>query len=115
MTERTINLTPKAVEAAQKQLLKRGTPDAFLRLGIRGGACSGYEYVILIADEKHSRDLTFEFDGLQVIVDPKSLVLLDKATLDYEAKLVGGGFRFDNPQAVSKCGCGASFDVGGAA
>ena len=111
MTERTIQLTSKAVLAATKQLVKRGTPDAYLRLGVKGGSCSGYAYTIEIADEKRERDVQFDFDSLKVLVDPKSLVLLDNSTLDHETKLLGGGFKFLNPNVESSCGCGESFSV----
>jgi iron-sulfur cluster assembly protein len=111
MTERQINLTSKAIFAAIKQLNKRGTPDAFLRVGIKGGSCAGYSYVIEFADEKQSRDVQFDFGALKVVVDPKSLVLLDQATLDHETKLIGGGFSFQNPNVETSCGCGESFSV----
>jgi iron-sulfur cluster assembly protein len=111
MAERTIHLTQKAILAATKQLAKRGTPDAFLRVGITGSGCHGYAYAIEFADEKHSRDVQFDFDGMKVLVDPKSLVLLDNATLDHETKLVGGGFKWRNPNVASSCGCGESFSV----
>jgi len=107
-------LTAAAQKHAKLQLERRGTPNAYLRLGINGsGGCAGYSYHIEWADEKRSTDLEFTFDSLKVIVDPKSIILLNNSTLDYETKLVGGGFRFHNPAAISKCGCGESFGVGG--
>jgi iron-sulfur cluster assembly protein len=111
MTEPTIVMTPKAVQAAKKQLAKRASGSGYLRLGVLGGSCSGYSYHIEWADEKHSRDLELVFDDLKVVVDPKSMTLLTGSTLDYEAKLIGGGFSWKNPNAVSKCGCGSSFDI----
>jgi iron-sulfur cluster assembly protein len=108
MTQSSIELTPKAIEAARKQLAKRG---GFLRLGVRGGSCAGYSYAIEFADEKHSRDVEFDFDGIKVLVDPKSLVLLNGCTLDYKTGLMNSGFEFINPAATSKCGCGQSFSV----
>lgn len=106
-----IDVTPKAVAKAREALAKRGTPDAMLRLGVRGGGCSGFSYVIEFADEARPRDHVFEFDGVKVVVDPKSLVFLAGTTLDYETKLMGHGFKFVNPNEKSSCGCGESFTV----
>lgn len=102
-------LTPKAVEMAKKALERRGTPDAALRLGVKGGGCSGASYVIEFADKVRPTDLLFEFDGLRVVVDPKSLVFLRGSELDYEVKLMGHGFKFRNPNEKRGCGCGQSF------
>lgn len=106
-----VTLTPKAVQKAREALAKRGTPDAMLRLGVRGGGCSGFSYVIEFADETSPRDRVFEFDGLRVAVDPKSLVFLHGTTLDYEVKLMQHGFKFVNPNEQTGCGCGESFGV----
>jgi iron-sulfur cluster assembly protein len=106
-----IELTPKAIEMAKKALLKRGTPDAGLRVGVRGGGCSGASYVIEFADKIRSRDLVFEFDGLKVVTDPKSLIYLRGSILDYEVKLMQHGFKFRNPNERSACGCGTSFGI----
>jgi iron-sulfur cluster assembly accessory protein len=109
MTQHSITLTPKAVEATQKQLAKRG--GGFLRLGVRGGSCAGYSYVLEFADEKHSRDIEFDFDDVKVLVDLKSIVLLNGCTLDYKVGLMNRGYEFINPAATSKCGCGQSFGI----
>ena len=110
-TELAVQLTPKAVEKAKEALEKRGTPGAALRLGVRGGGCSGFSYVIEFADKQGTRDQLFDFDGLRVVVDPKSLVFLNGTTLDYEVKLMQHGFKFVNPQEATCCGCGDSFGV----
>ena len=107
----TVMLTKKAVEMAKKALVKRGTPDAFLRLGVRGGGCSGVSYAMEFSDRQRPRDNVYEFDGLRVLVDPKSLVYLRGAVLDYEIQLMQHGFRFKNPNEKSSCGCGESFTV----
>jgi len=107
----SITLTPKAIAMAKQALIKRGTPTAALRLGVKGGGCSGFAYVIEFADSKRTKDVVFTFDGLDVVVDPKSLVLLNGSTLDYEIKLMQRGFKFVNPQEKSGCGCGESFGV----
>lgn len=106
-----VSVTPKAVAKAKAALAKRGTPDAMLRLGVRGGGCSGFSYAIEFADAPGPRDQLFEFDGLRVVVDPKSLVFLNGTTLDYEVKLMQHGFKFVNPNEESGCGCGESFGV----
>jgi iron-sulfur cluster assembly protein len=106
-----IALTPKAVEMAKKALERRGTPEAGLRLGVRGGGCSGVAYAIEFADKIRDKDLVFEFDGLKVVVDPKSMVYLRGSVLDYEFKLMEHGFKFKNPNEKSNCGCGESFFV----
>ena len=106
-----IQLTPKAVEMAKKALARRGTPDAGLRLGVRGGGCSGVSYAIEFADKIRPKDHVYEMDGLKVVIDPKSLVYLRGSVLDYEIKLMEHGFKFRNPNLKSGCGCGESFTV----
>ena len=106
-----VQVTPKAALKAREALVKRGTPDAMLRLGVRGGGCSGFAYVIEFADETTPRDLVGELEGLKVVVDPKSLVFLNGSTLDYETRLMSHGFKFINPNESAGCGCGESFSV----
>jgi iron-sulfur cluster assembly protein len=111
-----IDLTPKAVEMAKKALERRGTPSAGLRLGVRGGGCSGASYVIEFADKIRDRDRVFEFGGesgepLKIVIDPKSLVYLRGSVLDYEVKLMSHGFKFRNPNEKKGCGCGESFAI----
>jgi iron-sulfur cluster assembly protein len=106
-----VRLTPKAIEMAKNALVKRGTPTASLRLGVRGGGCSGVSYAIEFSDKVRDRDNVYDFNGLRVIVDPKSLVYLRGAVLDYEVKLLQHGFKFVNPNEKSSCGCGESFSI----
>lgn len=111
-----IDLTPKAVEMAKKAIDRRGTPTAALRLGVRGGGCSGASYVIEFADRIRERDNVFDFttasgDAVKVVVDPKSLVYLRGSVLDYEVKLMSHGFKFKNPNEKKGCGCGESFAI----
>jgi iron-sulfur cluster assembly protein len=106
-----VRLTAKAVEMAKQALKKRGTPDAALRLGVRGGGCSGVSYAIEFSDRIRERDRLFDFDGLRVVVDPKSLVYLRGSVLDYEVQLMQHGFKFQNPNEKGSCGCGESFSV----
>lgn len=106
-----ITLTPKAVEMAKKAIEKRGMPTEGLRLGVKGSGCSGVSYVIEFADKIRGRDHVFEFDGLKVVIDPKSLIYLRGSILDYEIKLMQHGFKFVNPNAKKTCGCGESFEI----
>ena len=107
-----VTLTPKAVEMARKQLEKRGTPGAAIRLGLRGGGCSGFSYVIEFADgEPRERDRVFTFDDVRIYVDPKSLIYLAGTVLDWEQTLMHQGFKFRNPNEAAGCGCGHSFSV----
>lgn len=108
----TIGITPKAAEAARKQLQKRGTPDSMIRLGIKGAGCSGFTYVIEFEDKgARDRDRVFEQDGVKFVVDKKSLLYLAGTELDFEVKMMSQGFKFRNPQEKSSCGCGHSFTV----
>jgi iron-sulfur cluster assembly protein len=113
----TVSVTPQAVDAIARQMKKRGTPGAALRLGIRGGGCSGFSYVIEFHDgEAHVRDRVFEYtatDGtpVRVVVDPKSLLYLSGTVLEWEQTLMHQGFKFANPNEKSGCGCGHSFTV----
>jgi iron-sulfur cluster assembly protein len=108
----TIGITPKAAEAARKQLQKRGTPESMIRLGIKGAGCSGFTYVIEFEDKgARDRDRVFEQDGVKFVVDKKSLLYLAGTELDFEVKMMSQGFKFRNPQEKSSCGCGHSFTV----
>jgi len=113
----SISVTPKAVEMIKKQIDKRGVPNTALRLGIRGGGCSGFSYVIEFHDgEPRGKDYVFDFaasDGtpVRVVVDKKSLVFLAGTELDWEQTLMQQGFKFRNPNEKTSCGCGHSFTV----
>lgn len=108
----SVFVTPKAVKMAKARFVKRGTPEAALRLGVRGGGCSGFNYVVEVHDgPPRARDTELDFDGLRVVVDKKSLVYLAGSVLDWEQTLMQQGFKFLNPQEASACGCGHSFTV----
>jgi iron-sulfur cluster assembly protein len=110
--KREVHITAGAVHYAKKRLLARGTPDAAVRLGVRGGGCSGFNYVIEFSDDPpRAKDTVSELDGVKFYVDKKSLIYLAGSTLDYENTLMFQGFRFRNPQEASRCGCGHSFTV----
>jgi iron-sulfur cluster assembly protein len=112
-----ISVAQQAVDVIARQLQKRGTPDASLRLGIRGGGCSGFSYVIEYHDgPPQSRDHVLDCvatDGtkVRVVIDPKSLLYLSGSELVWEQTLMHQGFKFTNPNEKSSCGCGSSFTV----
>jgi iron-sulfur cluster assembly protein len=112
-----LSVSPPAVDAIARQMKKRGTPEASLRLGIRGGGCSGFTYVVEFHDgPPHARDRVLHYtatDGskVTVVVDPKSLVYLNGTVLEWEQTLMRQGFKFANPNEKSGCGCGTSFNV----
>lgn len=106
-----ITVTSSAAQKIKEQLGRRAqsTPTSGLRIGVRGGGCSGLTYVIEFADQPRAHDRVIEQDGVKVYVDPKSAIYLDGTELDYEMKLLQQGFKFKNPKAKSACGCGESF------
>jgi iron-sulfur cluster assembly protein len=105
-----ITLTPIAVSEVKKILEKQNKPELGLRVGVKGGGCSGLSYSIGF-DTQHEGDNAFEFEGLKVFVDPKSYLYLKNTTLDFNDGLEGRGFKFVNPNAEKSCGCGESFSV----
>ena len=83
---------------------------AGLRVGVRGGGCSGFQYSLAL-DEQREGDQIFEHEGIKVLVDPASLRYVDGSTVDYTESLMGSGFEVQNPNVVASCGCGSSFRV----
>ena len=81
-----------------------------LRVGVRGGGCSGFQYALAL-DEEHQDDHVFDCDGIRVLVDPASLRYVDGSTVDYTENFMGAGFEVKNPNVVASCGCGSSFRV----
>ncbi|HEY3233641.1 MAG TPA: iron-sulfur cluster assembly accessory protein [Polyangiaceae bacterium] len=107
-----ILVTPEAAEFAKRKREQLGKPDAVLRIGVKGGGCAGFAYVTEFTnDPPRSRDLVYEFSGLTVYVDNRSLKYLEGSVLRYEETLMYQGFKFDNPLQESSCGCGMTFSV----
>lgn len=106
-----IQVTPKAVQKIRDAFAKQGVQDGGLRLGVLGGGCSGLSYQFKFELKPRATDHVFDFDGVRVYVDPKSMVYLDGMTLDYKESLMQSGFAFDNPHAAKSCGCGSSFSA----
>ena len=82
-----------------------------LRVGVKGGGCSGFSYLLDLTENKKDTDEEFEIHGINVICDPKSLLYLGGTTVDFRDEIMGRGFVFGNPNATSSCGCGSSFSV----
>jgi iron-sulfur cluster assembly protein len=105
-------LTPRALQEVRKIREENGIPETHaLRLGVKGGGCSGLSYVLAFDDGQRAGDTEFMFEELVVKVDPKSLFYLSGTTLDFSDGLNGRGFVFNNPNAARTCGCGSSFGV----
>lgn len=82
-----------------------------LRVGVKGGGCSGFSYLLDLTESQKDTDEVFEQHGLKVICDPKSLLYLAGTTIDFRDEIMGRGFVFNNPNATSSCGCGSSFSA----
>ncbi len=85
--------------------------DVCLRVGVKGGGCSGFSYVLDLTEQKKDTDEVFEQHGIRVICDPKSMLYLNGTTVDFRDEIMGRGFVFSNPNATSSCGCGSSFSA----
>ena len=108
-----LQVTPSAIKRIRVILAKEGISleEGGLRLGVKGGGCSGLSYAIASDAHPRERDRIFTFDGVRVFVDPKSFVYLKGMTLDFEETLMRQGFNFINPNSARSCGCGTSFSV----
>jgi iron-sulfur cluster assembly protein len=107
-----ITVTENASTQIQKLLVKQQMEQGGLRVGVKAGGCSGFEYLFAWEPAPRPDDLIFEGpDGVKVWIDPRSHRLLDGTTLDYDTSLLSRGFVFENPRAKSTCGCGTSFTI----
>ena len=109
LTETVLQVMPAASAVISNLLQERNIPNHALRVFVTGGGCSGMQYGMAFEENPQSYDTVVEVDGIRLLVDPTSLVYLKGATIDFVDSLIGGGFRIDNPNAVSSCGCGHSF------
>ena len=82
-----------------------------LRVGVKGGGCSGFSYLLDLTEQERDNDETFEQHGIKVVCDPKSLLYLEGVSIDFKDEVMGRGFVFNNPNATSSCGCGSSFSA----
>ena len=107
-----IEITDKGAEKVHEFLASQeaDVSVAGLRVGVRGGGCSGFQYQLAF-DEQRDSDVVFESHGLKLLVDGESLQFVRGSTIDYEESLQGAGFKVNNPNVVAACGCGSSFRV----
>lgn len=113
--EGILNLTPLAAQKIRSLLEAKGLPNHGLRVFVQGGGCSGLSYGMAFEDQTEDGDEVIERDGVRVFVDQISAMYLSGAQIDYTESLMGGGFKIENPNAVSSCGCGHSFRTTGQA
>ena len=110
--DQPVLLTPKAVEMVKITRQQEGIDEAHgLRIAVRGGGCSGFEYALDFENEARENDWIYEQGGLTIYVDAVSARYLEGTTIDYVMGMAGAGFKFLNPQAKGTCGCGSSFTV----
>ena len=106
-----IQLTPTAITKVQEILESQDPKPAGLRIAVVGGGCSGFSYSMAFETNPGMLDKTYNFEGLKVFVDQASLLYLDGAEVDYVESMEGSGFKFNNPNVKSTCGCGSSFSA----
>jgi iron-sulfur cluster assembly accessory protein len=106
-----IILTPGAITKVREIMAQQNPVPAGLRVGVVGGGCSGFSYSMQFENSPGMMDKVFDFDGLKVYVDATSVMYLNGCKVDYVETLEGSGFKFENPNVKSTCGCGSSFSV----
>jgi iron-sulfur cluster assembly accessory protein len=106
-----ITLTPHAIAKVKEIMAQQNPLPSGLRVGVVGGGCSGFSYSMSFETNAGMMDKVFDMDGLKVYVDATSVMYLNGCTVDYVETLEGAGFKFDNPNVKSTCGCGSSFNV----
>ncbi|RKY22467.1 MAG: hypothetical protein DRQ55_00770 [Planctomycetota bacterium] len=105
------SLTPSAVTEVKRILSEQGVDDMSLRLGVSGGGCSGFSYVMTFEKDVSEDDQTVGYDGLQVVMAPSAVPYVGNIVLDFRDEVSKRGFEFHNPDATDNCGCGNSFSV----
>jgi iron-sulfur cluster assembly accessory protein len=110
-TSAPINLTPTAIAKVKEIMGQQNPAPAGLRVGVVGGGCSGFSYSMSFETAAGLMDKSYDFDGLKVFVDATSLMYLKGCVVDYVETLEGAGFKFENPNVKTTCGCGSSFSV----
>jgi iron-sulfur cluster insertion protein len=109
--ERRVGVSESAARRIAFLRTQEDAADAFLRVSVSGGGCSGFQYGFAFDDARQDGDFVFERDGVQVVVDDTSLDLLNGAEIDFVEDMMGASFQIKNPNADSSCGCGNSFSV----
>ncbi len=106
-----ITLTPTAVVKVKEIMGQQNPQPGALRVAVVGGGCSGFSYHMAFENQSNGTDRVYEFDGLKVFIDQMSEMYLGGIEIDYVETLEGAGFKFNNPNVKSTCGCGSSFSV----
>ncbi len=111
--EQAVTLTELAAKEVQTIIASQelDAEKVRLRIGVKGGGCSGFSYLLDLTETQKETDEVFEQHGIKIIIDPKSLLYLAGVTVDFKDEIMGRGFVFNNPNASSSCGCGSSFSV----
>ncbi len=108
-----IELTERAAQEV-KTIIQQQSLDSdktFLRVGVKGGGCSGFSYTLDLTEHRSENDEEWDLHGVKVVCDPKSNIYLSGTTVDFKDEVMGRGFTFTNPNATSSCGCGSSFSA----
>lgn len=108
---RVIDVTERAARKAIQLATREGRPKACLRVRVLAGGCSGFSYKLSFEDGPAQDDHVSDAFGLRVLVDPRSVPIVQGSTLEFSDALLGGGFKMNNPQAVHECACGESFSI----
>lgn len=111
VNKRMVQITERAVGKVKEIMSSQEPAPAGLRIAVVGGGCSGFSYSMAFENQPNMLDKTYTYNGLKIFVDQASLLYLDGAEVDYVETLEGAGFKFNNPQVKSTCGCGSSFQV----
>jgi iron-sulfur cluster assembly protein len=107
-----IGITERARQEVRRIITEQELPHStVLRVGVKGGGCSGFSYSLGFDDTTQEIDQIFDTEGVKVVCDPKSFLYLNGTEVDFEESLMGRGFKFGNPNASKTCGCGESFSV----
>jgi iron-sulfur cluster assembly protein len=104
-----ITITESAVDQIKQMMAAEEEKDLFLRVGVKGGGCTGLSYGMGFDSELQEKDTEFDMHGIHVVVDHESKKILEGTVIDFKQNMMGGGFTIDNPNAVASCGCGSSF------
>ncbi|MGD6794533.1 HesB/IscA family protein [Metabacillus indicus] len=104
-----VTITEAAAFQIKDMMKENGEEQAYLRVGVKGGGCSGLSYGMGFEQEPGEDDTQFELHGIKVVVDKESTAILKGTIIDFKESMMGGGFTIDNPNAIASCGCGSSF------
>jgi len=104
-----ITVTEQAALKIIEMMKEEGNENAFIRLAVKGGGCTGLSYGLGFDTEKQEDDTVVEQNGVNVIIDKESLPIINGVVIDYKESMLGGGFTIENPNAIATCGCGSSF------